>query len=129
MTISKPSGAEEEYFAREEAARRQREALENAKKLADAEREAAQKLHYMKCPKCGREYGVADFDRFESYFECEDCAVELDGAPMIANERPMSVSDSLAQDEALASASRLAASSTTPGLNPYAAGCLWSFGI
>ena len=40
MSINKPSGPEEEYFAREEAARRQREALENAKKLADAEREA-----------------------------------------------------------------------------------------
>ena len=53
MTISKPSGAEEEYFAREEAARRQREALENAKKMEQAEREAARKLHYMKCPKCG----------------------------------------------------------------------------
>ena len=32
MSLNKPSGAEEEYFAREEAARRQREALENAKK-------------------------------------------------------------------------------------------------
>ena len=53
MSLNKPSGTEEEYFAREEAARRQREALENAKKMADAERDAAKKLHYMKCPKCG----------------------------------------------------------------------------
>ena len=72
MSINKPSGPEEEYFAREEAARRQREALENAKKLADAEREAAQKLHYMKWPKCGLDLKESTFTgiRIDKCFHC-----------------------------------------------------------
>ncbi|HPH28253.1 MAG TPA: zf-TFIIB domain-containing protein [Pseudomonadota bacterium] len=53
MSLNKPSDSEDEYFAREEAARQQRAALENAKKTADADREARKKLHFMKCPKCG----------------------------------------------------------------------------
>lgn len=53
MSPNKPSEAEEEYFAREEAARRQREALELARKMEQEERERLKQLHYMKCPKCG----------------------------------------------------------------------------
>jgi len=53
MSQNKPSSAEEEYFAREEAARRQREALELGKQMAATQREQLKKLHYMKCPKCG----------------------------------------------------------------------------
>ncbi len=61
MSMNKPSEAEEEYFLREEAARRQREALEQASRLAETEREAAKKLHYMKCPKCGLDLKEINF--------------------------------------------------------------------
>ncbi|HMU39073.1 MAG TPA: zf-TFIIB domain-containing protein [Pseudomonadota bacterium] len=72
MSMKKPSEAEEEYFAREEAARRQREALEQAKKLADAEREAQQKLHHMKCPKCGMDLKEISFKgvNIDKCFHC-----------------------------------------------------------
>ncbi len=53
MSMNKPSEAEEEYFAREESARRERETLEIARQTAVAEQERLKQLHYMKCPKCG----------------------------------------------------------------------------
>lgn len=53
MSLKKPSEAEDEYFAREEAAKRERDAIEQARKMEGEERERLKKLHYMKCPKCG----------------------------------------------------------------------------
>ncbi len=49
MSTKKSGSGEEEYFAREELARRE-QAMINKE---DDERESRQKLHYMKCPKCG----------------------------------------------------------------------------
>ncbi|MCG3173835.1 MAG: hypothetical protein GMKNLPBB_02042 [Myxococcota bacterium] len=51
--MSKPSSTEEEYFAREDAEKKKRLALEEAKKLEQAEKERLKNLHYMRCPKCG----------------------------------------------------------------------------
>jgi RNA polymerase-binding transcription factor DksA len=51
----KPSNTEDEYFAREDAERLRKLAAEQRKKLADAEREALRKQHFMRCPKCGME--------------------------------------------------------------------------
>jgi uncharacterized protein len=51
----KPSSTEDEYFAREDAERLRKLAAEQRKKLADAEREALRKQHFMRCPKCGME--------------------------------------------------------------------------
>ncbi|MFO0580160.1 MAG: zf-TFIIB domain-containing protein [Polyangia bacterium] len=59
--LNKPSDAEEEYFAREEAAKRQREALEVAKRLEGQERERLKVLHFMKCPKCGMDLQEQQF--------------------------------------------------------------------
>ena len=53
MSLNKPSDSEDEYFAREEAAKREREAIERARQMQQAEQEALKQLHYMKCPKCG----------------------------------------------------------------------------
>lgn len=72
MSLNKPSEAEEEYFAREEAARRQREAIEQARRMEHDEQERLKKLHFMKCPKCG-------FDLHEALFrgvvmdKCYNC--------------------------------------------------------
>lgn len=49
----KPHSSEEEYFAREEALKKQKLALEQAKKLLEKEKEDLRKAHYMHCPKCG----------------------------------------------------------------------------
>jgi hypothetical protein len=49
----KPSGHEEEYFARENAERLRKLAAEERSMLADSEKEALKKAHWMKCPKCG----------------------------------------------------------------------------
>ncbi len=51
----KPSNAEEEYFARENAERLRKLAAEQKAALAKAEREALKKQHWMRCPKCGME--------------------------------------------------------------------------
>ncbi len=49
MSTKKSGSGEEEYFAREELARREKAMINKE----DDERESRQKLHYMKCPKCG----------------------------------------------------------------------------
>lgn len=71
---NKPSDAEEEYFAREEAAKRQREALEHAKKMQHAEREQLKVLHYMKCPKCGMDLHEQQF-KGVTIDKCFSCGV------------------------------------------------------
>jgi uncharacterized protein len=50
---NKPSTTEDEYFAREDAEKKRKIALEQQKKLAQGERDELKKLHYMHCPKCG----------------------------------------------------------------------------
>jgi hypothetical protein len=61
MSQHKPSHEEEEYFAREELQKRRDFARETNRKLEAAERERLQKLHYMKCPKCGYDLERIDF--------------------------------------------------------------------
>lgn len=51
--LDKPSRAEDEYFARQELERRKKWAAEQAAKMAESEKEAVKKAHWMKCPKCG----------------------------------------------------------------------------
>lgn len=52
-TTKKPSHEEEEYFAKEDAARRHVLAVEHKAKLQAEEVEALKKAHWMHCPKCG----------------------------------------------------------------------------
>ncbi len=51
----KPSSAEEEYFAREEAEKMRKLALDVKRQTAAAELERLKALHWMRCPKCGLE--------------------------------------------------------------------------
>lgn len=51
----KPHATEEEYFARQQALKREKLAKEEAARRAREEREALKKLHWMRCPKCGQE--------------------------------------------------------------------------
>ena len=54
-TTLKPTRAEDEFFAREDAEKKRRIALAARKETADAERERLRALHHMRCPKCGLE--------------------------------------------------------------------------
>ena len=51
----KPSSSEEEYFAREEAEKKRKLALEVKRQTAQAELDRLRELHHMRCPKCGLE--------------------------------------------------------------------------
>jgi Zn-finger nucleic acid-binding protein len=53
MGTKKPSEAEEEFFAREEAEKKRKLALAQAKSVAAEERQRLQQLHHLHCPKCG----------------------------------------------------------------------------
>lgn len=61
MTLKKPSESEEEFFAREEAAKQKKLAIERARALAQAEREELKQRHWMRCPKCGMELKTVTF--------------------------------------------------------------------
>ena len=49
----KPHHSEEEYFAREDAIKKQKIALAEAKKVLEKQRAELKKTHWMHCPKCG----------------------------------------------------------------------------
>lgn len=55
MSIDKPSGSEEDYFARIEFERKRRAAEERERALKEGERARLKELHSMRCPKCGME--------------------------------------------------------------------------
>jgi hypothetical protein len=57
----KPNSIEEEYFAREEALKKQKLAAEQAQKLAEEQKKQLKALHWMHCPKCGMELQTVTF--------------------------------------------------------------------
>jgi DNA-directed RNA polymerase subunit RPC12/RpoP len=57
----KPSNTEEEFFVREDAEKKRKLALDQAKELEAREREDLKKLHWMRCPKCGFELTTVSF--------------------------------------------------------------------
>ncbi|MBN1610108.1 MAG: zf-TFIIB domain-containing protein [Polyangiaceae bacterium] len=57
----RPTDKEQEYFARQEFERRKKAEQERQDALAQAERARLQKLHYMKCPKCGMDLVEIDY--------------------------------------------------------------------
>jgi hypothetical protein len=69
----KPSGQEEEYFARQEAERRRKLAAERDALMQEDERQQQRALHFMKCPKCGMQLEEIAFGdvRVDKCFHCE----------------------------------------------------------
>jgi hypothetical protein len=61
MTVKKPSSEEEEYFAREEAQKRHKLAVEKSAAMKAEEKEALKKLHFMRCPSCGMQLEKVQF--------------------------------------------------------------------
>lgn len=70
--IDKPSRAEDEYFAKQELERRKKWAQEQAGKMAAEEKDRLQKLHHMKCPKCGMDLTTIEFQGI-SVDKCPNC--------------------------------------------------------
>ncbi len=58
---TKPTNAEEEFFARQQAELLGRLAKEKEQAMAQAERERLKALHHMHCPKCGMELATISF--------------------------------------------------------------------
>jgi hypothetical protein len=69
----KPSGKEEEYFARMEFERNKKIEEEKHRKLVGAERKRLAALHHMRCPKCGLELIEIDYKgiKVDKCSECE----------------------------------------------------------
>jgi len=69
----KPSRPEDEYFAKEEAEKLRRLAIEANRKMEAEAREAQRLAHWMRCPKCGSEMGTTMIRTVEvdRCFACE----------------------------------------------------------
>lgn len=72
MTIKKPCGQEEEYFAREEFERQRRMHDEEQRKLKAEERTRLRELHHMRCPMCGMQLVDVDYCRLQ-VTQCTEC--------------------------------------------------------
>lgn len=69
----KPSHNEQEYFAREEAARLRKAAEEKEIQIKAAEKESRKALHWMKCPKDGSDLVEIELSgvKVDKCFTCE----------------------------------------------------------
>ncbi|HKA87403.1 MAG TPA: zf-TFIIB domain-containing protein [Haliangiales bacterium] len=88
--MKKPSETEEEYFAREEAARLQRSAVEKNRAIEAEERERLKKLHYMRCPKCGMELREIAFKgvKIDRCFNCHGTWLDHGELERVAGKEP-----------------------------------------
>jgi Zn finger protein HypA/HybF involved in hydrogenase expression len=68
----KPTGTEEEYFARMEYERLKKSQEESQQKLATDQRAKEKELHYMKCPKCGMNLVEIDYKKIK-VDKCSEC--------------------------------------------------------
>jgi Zn finger protein HypA/HybF involved in hydrogenase expression len=68
----KPSEREEEYFARQMFEKKQKVEQDKQKQLAEAERQKAKELHFMKCPKCGMNLVEIDYKSIK-VDRCSSC--------------------------------------------------------
>jgi hypothetical protein len=90
MSLKKPSESEEEFFARQDAEKRRRLALEEQKKLAKAERERLKQLHWMRCPKDGMELTTIEFKgvQIDKCFTCNGTFLDDGELERLAGKEP-----------------------------------------
>ena len=70
--VLKPSNKEAEYFARMDFDLKKEAEEEMQRKLADAEKQQAKELHWMKCPKCGMNLLEIDYKNIK-IDKCSHC--------------------------------------------------------
>ena len=68
----KPSEKDEEYCARQMFETKQKVEQEKQQNLAEAERQKAKELHFMKCPKCGMNLVEIDYKSIK-VDRCSSC--------------------------------------------------------
>ncbi|MBE0596714.1 MAG: zf-TFIIB domain-containing protein [Desulfuromonadales bacterium] len=71
--VLKPSGKEEEFFAREAYEKQRKLHEERHRALAAEEKKRLKELHFMQCPKCGMELVEIDY-RTIKIDKCSECA-------------------------------------------------------
>jgi Zn-finger nucleic acid-binding protein len=69
MSTDKPSRNEDEYFARQEAELLEKQRQSALRAAAEAERQS----HHMKCPKCGHDLEVVQYEGI-TIDRCTNCA-------------------------------------------------------
>jgi uncharacterized protein len=88
--MSKPSTTEEEYFARENAERLRKLAVDEQARLASEDREKLRQLHHMRCPKCGmelKEIRLRDVD-VDRCFSCNGTWLDAGELEKLARDQP-----------------------------------------
>lgn len=73
MSTEKPSRPEDEFIRREEAEELAKKKVADEREATTQAREDAQKLHFMKCPKCGGDLAIEISHAIE-IDRCKDCA-------------------------------------------------------
>ena len=80
----KPTTQEEAFFAKQELEKKRKAAEENAIRVQQQTRDEQQKLHWMRCPKCGSELSEIAY-REQRVDRCESCGgVWLDAGELEA---------------------------------------------
>lgn len=68
----KPTNKEDEYFAREEAIKLRKLALQQRQQMNQEEKDQLKKAHWMHCPKCGMEMNTIVINTVE-VDKCFNC--------------------------------------------------------
>lgn len=74
--MPKPSSNEDEYFAKENAEKLRKLALDRSRALEQSQRDDLKKLHWMHCPKCGMEMQAVQFRGVE-IDRCFNCGATV----------------------------------------------------
>jgi ribosomal protein L37AE/L43A len=85
-----PTSSEDEYFAREDAEKKRKAALELAQKMAEHEREAQKAAHFMHCPKCGSKLTTVKFKDLDidKCFTCNGSWLDAGELETLAGKEP-----------------------------------------
>jgi uncharacterized protein len=88
--MKKPSETEEEYFARQDAEKRRKLALEQQRAMAAAERDRLRQLHQMRCPKCGMELTTISYRdvQIDRCFSCGGTWLDEGELEQLAGREP-----------------------------------------
>ncbi len=84
----KPSRAEEEYFAREDAEKKRKLAMVQSKQMVSSEREALRTLHQNHCPACGQRLQKIALNEVEVLrcFGCNGCFLSEEDLKKLAKQ-------------------------------------------
>ena len=84
---TKPSSSEDEFFAKEDAEKKRKLALQVARETASEDRKRLRDLHYMHCPKCGMKMQEVRFRNLDVdvCFSCDGIFLDKGEIDVIAS--------------------------------------------